>query len=402
MGRRIEDKEQRLALARGARTCGRMRGRSRPGPPHHREPDRQRLQVRPAGDATISRSRSRGPPPMRRRRRAGGRDPRARRGGRDPGRLPADRSSRSTCASTDRRATRRATATGWAGVLPARRRGARRAPSGSRTSGARGQLLLRAAARRAPGAARAGRRRTARRQPAAAALGRRDGSTTRLRARRRLYAEYRQEIWRAHRPDVPLAAAGAVAGGDRDRALGDAARRGRRAAAPAAASGRPSAWAAVIIALPVYMAFNHPGLGAHPAADRDRAGAHRPRCWSTSRAAAARCATRSSRRSPSWRCTATSTVLLLASLIGRSTTCSAASSGRSRSTASPGRALGLGHDVTFIVVEDLLLIAGDPQEPERHAGARRASRRPSTPSRRRWSARWPSASAPSGCCRCST
>ncbi len=53
---------------------------------------------------------------------------------------------------------------------------------------------------------------------------------------RRLYAEYRAGDLGAHRPDVPLAAARAVAGGDRHRDLGLARALARLAGSPAAAS----------------------------------------------------------------------------------------------------------------------------------------------------------------------
>ena len=160
MGRRVADKDQRLAPAFMPGTAAGAR-RPRSDPARAREPDRQRLQVRAAPHDDQHRD-----PAVDdgRRRRAGGRDPRARRGrGRAGVVPPADlrevRPGGRTVGGHGARQPR-----SRVGVLPARGRRARRRDLGRGRRGAR-RLLLRAAAGRAAAAlgGRAGGRHPARR-----------------------------------------------------------------------------------------------------------------------------------------------------------------------------------------------------------------------------------------------
>src|SRR6185437_13957343 len=203
------------ALARdhaGRRTPA---GRSRSGSARGREPDRQRLQIRPARDDDLHRSRrgqhgraggarlgraepfarGRGDPPRvppcKRRGRAGGGDSRARRGGGDPGRLPPDRLREVRARGGGRRARRALQPRAGAGVLPARRRGARRDHLDRRPTGAR-RLLLRPAP---AGAVAAGRRARACRGAGRPLFGVSVRLDDEAPGTRRLYAEYQLEIW---------------------------------------------------------------------------------------------------------------------------------------------------------------------------------------------------------------
>ena len=376
MGRRIEDKGQTPG-ADGRPGRRRPARRSRSGAAHDREPDRQRLQVRPAQRDHLGRG-------ARRRRwtTAPSRpaiDLRVRdEGDGHPRRLPPAASSRSTAASRIRRAASRAPATGWAWCSAGARSRCTAAPSGSRTTAAGAAASAcgcRADAR--GGALRAAPRRRRRRRAAGARVRRLSrGSARRCPvtrpprpiARAELYAEYRQEIWEhTDRMFLWLLAVQWLAGIA-------TALPGRAAPAPARAAV-PLAWKAV---LPGRRLHRDAAAATWPAPTRARRcnrrqeiaigqGLHGVRCSCTSRAAATRAqappfaslaflamyrdartlllATRDPGRRPRAR------QVLLAALAVRPP---------------HGRLLGLGAPTSRSSrVEDVLLIAGDRQEPGR-------------------------------------
>ena len=214
MGRRIEDKDQTAGAGDRPATCGRC------APiaiwcAGCREPDRQRLQVRPAprDDHHRGRCRRRWTTARQRRRR---RDLRVRDEGAG---IPA--AYRQLIFEKYGRVEGRAGGASarqpraGAGVLPPRRRRARRRDLGRGRRRRSRQLLLRAAPARArcrcrgaPGRRRTPTARWRSRLRASRRSARRRWPGRDARARARLYAEYRQESLGAHRPAVPLAAAG--------------------------------------------------------------------------------------------------------------------------------------------------------------------------------------------------
>ena len=130
MGRRLEDKDQRLAPALSSEVRM-LRGDRDLDPPRAREPDRQRLQIRAAAHDHRHRRLA---GDHGRRRRARRRHSRARRGRRHPGAVsPADlRKIRTRRGEGGER--RDAAATGWASCSAAARSGSTAARSGSRTA----------------------------------------------------------------------------------------------------------------------------------------------------------------------------------------------------------------------------------------------------------------------------